>query len=338
MHDSGAPWRGQYPRRVSRRRLLAVLLAAALLAPAACARADRHQDLRIMVPNAPGGGYDTTARVAAQVLEDDDTTDHVEIFNLEGASGVVGLARTAHETGNPDLLMMMGLGVVGALFTTDAAVDFGQVTPVARLISEPEIVAVPSGSQFGALGDLLRAWRAHPHRIRVGGGSSPGGPDHLAAHLLAKAVGVDPLDVRYHQYDGGGPLLAALFTGRVDFAVSGVSEYADQIRAGEVKVLAVTGRERVPGLDAPTLRQLGVDLDFANWRGMVAPPGLTEEERRSLVELLTRLHDSPAWRRAEQANGWSDDFLTGPAFGRFLDHESRRVADLLDELGIGARP
>lgn len=296
--------------------------------------ADSFTDLRIMVPNAPGGGYDTTARIVAQVLEDEGLTDHVEVFNVEGASGTVGLARTAHETGNADLLMMMGLGVVGALVENQADVGFDQITPIARLIGEPEIVAVPAGSQYGDLDALVDAWRADPRRFQVGGGSATGGPDHLAAHLLAEAVGIDPGRVDYQQYDGGGPLLAALFSGRLDFAVSGVGEAVGQIRNREVEVLAVTSETQVEGVQAPTLRELGVDLDFSNWRGLVAPPGLTAEEEESLVALVTDLDGTDAWRAQERANGWTDAFLAGTQFGVFLEHETARVTELLAQLGV----
>lgn len=299
---------------------------------------DRLEDLRFLVPNAPGGGYDTTARIAAQVLEEEGISDRIEVFNVEGASGVVGLARTANERGNADLMMMMGLGVVGGVYTNDSTVDLDEVTPIARLLSEPEIVVVPERSRFRTLDDLLTAWKANPSRISVGGGSSPGGPDFLAPHLIAKAVGIDPRVVDYNQYDGGGPLLAALLGGEVDFAVSGVGEYADQVRTGPVRVLAVTSRERIPDFDAPTLQEQGVDLEFVNWRGFVAPPGLTAREERTLLDLVVAMHDSRAWKAAAQANGWDDTFLTGKAFDRFLREESDRVAGVMTELGIAPTP
>ena len=316
-------------------RVLAVTGAALLLAGCGVGTGTvATEQLRIMVPNAAGGGYDTTARIAAGVIEVEAIDERPEIFNLEGASGGAGLARTVHERGNGDLMMMMGLGVVGSIHTNRTTASLDDVTPIARLMSEPEVVLVSSGSRHQDIGSLVREWRAHPRRVVVGGGSLAGGPDHLATHLLAEAVGIDPRDVRYRRYDGGGPLLAALFSGRVDVAVSGVLENIDQVRTGAVRVLAVTGDRRVPGVDAPTLRGAGVPLEFSNWRGLVAPPGLTGAERDRLIDLVTRMHDSASWREAERANGWTDEFVTGDAFGAFLADESDRVRAVLARLGV----
>ena len=270
----------------------------------------------------------------AGVIEEEGLGERPEIFNLEGASGGAGLARTVHERGNPDLLMMMGLGVVGSIHTNRTAVGLDEVTPIARLLSEPEVVLVAAGSRHRDLDSLVGTWAARPDDVVVGGGSLAGGPDHLAAHQLAEALGIDPRAVRYRQYDGGGPLLAALFSGRVDVAVSGVLENIDQVRAGAVRVLAVTGDEGLPGVAAPTLREAGVTLELSNWRGLVAPPGLATEDRQRHLDLVTRMHDSPAWREAAAANGWTDDFVTGDDFARFLTAESARVRDVLARLGV----
>jgi len=299
----------------------------------ACGVGSDDQPLRILVPNAIGGGYDTTARVAAGAMESEDLIERPEVFNVEGGSGAVGLAQLVDERGNPDLMMMMGLGVVGAVNSVEAAATLSEVTPVARLLTEPEVVMVAADSRHRDVRGLLQAWADAPGRFVVGGGSEQGGPDHLAAHQLGEAVGISPRRVGYRTYDGGGPLLAALFDGEVDFAVSGVLENLDQARAGSVRMLAVTGAERVPGVEAPTLREAGIDLEFANWRGLVAPPGLSDAERQRLVDLVTRMHDSDTWRDAERANGWTDAFLTGDEFGSFLAAEDTRVRDLLDRLG-----
>src|SRR3712207_4085320 len=155
--------------------------------------------------------------------------------------------------------MQMGLGVVGAAYTNNSEATLQDTTPIAKLIEEPEAVVVPAASPYQNLDQLVQAWKANPATVAVGGGSSPGGPDHLAPHLMAKAVGVDPKTVNYVAYDGGGELLTSLLGGQVAFGVSGAGEFADQIEANQVRVLAVTSGQRGEGIDAPTLRGAGVD-------------------------------------------------------------------------------
>ncbi|WP_408004705.1 Bug family tripartite tricarboxylate transporter substrate binding protein [Pseudonocardia lacus] len=292
--------------------------------------------LRILVPNSPGSGYDLTARTAATALEDSGLTGSVEVFNLPGAGGTVGLGRTVTESGNDRLVMSMGLGVVGAVFTNDSPAKLADVTPVARLTEESEVVVVADDSPYRSVDDLIAVWKADPGGVPVGGGSSPGGPDHLAPMLIAQAIGLAPRDVNYVAYDGGGELLAAILGSKVAFGVSGVGEYADQIAAGELRVLAVSAGERVAGLDAPTLREAGVDVEFTNWRGVVAPPDLDEQARAELVDLLTALRGTPQWTEALQRNGWTDAFLPGEGFGAFLTAENDRVADVLRGLGLAS--
>jgi putative tricarboxylic transport membrane protein len=258
------------------------------------------------------------------------------VFNRPGASGTVGLGRTVNERGNDRLVMAMGLGLVGAVFTHSSPSTLADVTPIARLTQETEIVVVAKDAPYRDLGELIAAWKANPGGVAVGGGSVRGGPDHLAPMLIAKAVGLTPRDVRYVTHDGGGELLAAILGNEVAFGVSGLGEYADQIAAGELRVLAVTAGERAPGVDAPTLREAGVDVEFTNWRGVVAPPGLDEAGRAELVELFTDLRHSPEWAAALQRNGWGDAFLTGQEFGAFLAAESDRVAEVLRGLGLAS--
>ncbi|GAA3008526.1 Bug family tripartite tricarboxylate transporter substrate binding protein [Actinokineospora diospyrosa] len=320
--------------------LLAALaaLAAVLLVPPLLSSGDSDsaglRGLRVLVPNSPGGGYDITARTAVKAIEDSGLSSGVEVFNLPGAGGTVGLGRLVNERGNDKLLMSMGLGVVGSVYTNKSPSSLANTTPIAKLIEEPDIVVVSKDSPYTDLAGLIAAWKANPGAVPVGGGSSPGGPDHLAPMLMAKAVGLAPKDVNYVPFDGGGELLASVLGGKVAFGVSGIGEYRDQIQAGELRVLAVTSGKRIPGVDAPTLQESGVDVDFTNWRGIVAPPGITDTARDRLVKLLSDLHASGAWRGALERNGWTDAFQTGPEFGRFLAAENARVADVLRELGL----
>jgi len=290
--------------------------------------------LRILVPNSPGSGYDTTARAAAQVMEEAELADGIEVFNLEGAGGTVGLQRLVNEEANADLLMQMGLGVVGAQYSNQSEATLDQATPVARLIEEAEAIVVPADSPYQSLDQLVQAWSADPGNVPVGGASNPGGPDHLTAMLLAQEVGVDPAAVNYVAYDGGGELLAGILGGQIAFGATGIGEVAEQAAGGQVRILGVTSQEAVEGVDAPTLTEQGVDLVFTNWRGIVAAPGISEEEAQRHVDLVTEMHDSEAWQQVLEDQGWTDAFITGDEFGSFIQEESQRVQSVLGELGL----
>ena len=291
-------------------------------------------DLRIMVPNTPGGGYDTTARVAAKVMENDDITSGTEVFNLDGAGGTVGLARTVNEKGNGDLAMMMGLGVVGASYTNKSQATLKETTPIVRLIEEYGAVMVSKDSPFKTIDDFVAAWKKDPKAISVGGGSSPGGPDHMLPMQLAQAVGIDPRQVNFVQYDGGGDLLPAILGDKLDVATSGAGEFKDQIANGDIRVLATSGDKRTEGIDAPTFKESGIDLVFTNWRGIVAPPGISDADKTRLVDAFSKMHDTQEWKDALVANSWSDAFLTSDEFSTFLGEQDQRVRDTLSELGL----
>ncbi|GAA3329125.1 tripartite tricarboxylate transporter substrate-binding protein [Paeniglutamicibacter sulfureus] len=290
--------------------------------------------LRIMVPNSPGGGYDTTARVGAKVMEEAEIAKSVEVFNLAGAGGTVGLSRIVNEKGNNDLGMLMGLGVVGASYTNDTDARLTDTTPIARLIQEPGAIMVSKDSPYKTIEDLVAAWKKDPSKLAVGGGSSPGGPDHLLPMQLAQAVGIDAKKVNYVSYDGGGDLLPAILGNKLGFAASGAGEFLKQIQSGDVRVLATSGAERLEGVDAPTLKESDIDLEFSNWRGLVAPPGISDEAKARWIATMEKMHASEEWKAALKTNGWTDAFITGDEFSTFLTDQDKRVSDVLAALGL----
>jgi putative tricarboxylic transport membrane protein len=290
--------------------------------------------MKILVGTAPGGGFDQTARTAAKAMEDAKLARNVEVQNLPGAGNTIALQRLVNEKGNGKVMQQMGLGLVGGVYTNKSKATIDQTTPVARLTEEPEIVVVNKDSPYQSFDQLLSAWKADPGKLAVGGGSSPGGPDHLAPMLIAKTAGIDPKQVNFVSYDGGGELLASVLGGQVAFGVTGVGETKDQIDAGEVRALAVTSAQPVEGLDVKTLKEQGVDLQFTNWRGWVAPGELSDGDKQALIDLATKMHDSQQWKDALSQNGWTDAFMVGDEYGAFLKSEDQRVADVLNELGL----
>lgn len=303
-------------------------------AAAAGSNAEAVRGLRVLVPNSPGSGYDVTARAAGKAMEDAGVARNVEVFNVAGAGGTVGLQRLVNEKANGDLIMQMGLGVVGAVYTNKSQATLQQTTPLARLIQEAEAIVVPKDSPYKTLQDFLTAWKANPGKVPVGGASAPGGPDHLTPMLLARQAGPAPKDVNYVAYDGGGELLTALLGNKVAVGATGVGEVAEQAKSGQVRVLAVTSAKRSPDVDAPTLKEAGVELEFTNWRGLVAAPGVSDADKAKLVGLVQKMHESPAWKDALSKNNWIDAYQTGDEFAGFLKSENDRVGTVLKDLGL----
>jgi putative tricarboxylic transport membrane protein len=327
------------PRRAVVRAVAAVVVGSLAIAVSGCG-VTRGEDepgnrrLRMMIPNSPGGGYDQTGRAAVHVMETTDLTGRFEITNVIGASGTVAMQRLLNEKGADDLMMTMGLGVVGAVYTNESDARITDATPLARLIEEQEGLLVPADSPFQTVQDLVEAWQADPSSVTVGGGSTAGGPDHLFPMQLAAAIDIDPKDVNYISYDGGGPLTSALLGSKIDVGTSGLSEFEGQIEDGSLRVLATSGEEPLPTVDAPTLVDSGVDLVFTNWRGVFAPPGISDQTRDELTDVLVQMHDTDAWQEQLEANGWIDAFATGDEFETFLHEQEDRVETTLKELGL----
>jgi putative tricarboxylic transport membrane protein len=327
-------------RRTTRAIATVVALGSALVLANGCGvtRGDQSRDLTMLIPNSPGGGYDQTGRAAVAVMENGDITGgSFEVTNVIGAGGSVAMTRLMNAEGDERTLMTAGLGVVGSLYSFGAPYSMDDATPLAQLIEDQEGVLVPADSPYETIDDLVQAWQDDPSAVVVGGGSSPGGPDHLFPMQLASAVDIDPRDVRYVPYDGGGPLTSALLGDKIDVGFSGVGEFAGQLSSGELRLLAVSGEERLEGegiSDAPTLTEAGIDLVFTNWRGVWAPPGISEERRYELIGMLEEMHETPEWQQALEDNGWIDEFKTGDDFTQFLKEQDQRVATTLEELEL----
>jgi len=317
---------------------LAVLAAAFAVAIAVTpAGAQPHLDqLRIIAPAAPGGGWDQTARVMQQALQRAGLVRLAPVENIPGAAGTIGLARfIGNEPGRSGVVMVSGLIMLGGIVTHRAPVTLHDVTPLARLTGEYEVIAVPAASPFRTLRDLLDAFVARPESISWGGGSA-GGSDQILAGLVAGAVGVAPSRVNYIAFSGGGESLSAILGGQVSAGINGLAEFAPQLEAGTLRPLAISSAARLSGVDIPTLREQGLDIEFENWRSLVAPPGISAAERSRLDALIAAMVVSPEWREALARYRWLDRYLAGEPFTRFAAAEEARVRAVLGQLGTGS--
>ena len=290
-----------------------------------------------MAPADPGGGWDSTARAMGDVIRKAEVVDKgVEVYNVPGAGGTIGLSQlSSKQSGKSNELMVMGLVMLGAIQTNKSPVDLTKTTPLASLTTEPEAIAVSSKSPYKTLDDLVKDMKADPGKFSVGGGSA-GGTDQILLGLLAKAAGVDPSKPKYVAYSGGGEALQSILSGSVDAGISGVSEFADQVEAGKMRVLAVSGAEgvEVAGKPVKSISEQGLDVEITNWRGVVGPPDIKPAERDAAIEALQKMHDSAEWQDAMKQNDWEDFFKTGDEFQSYIDSENERVKGILGEIGL----
>jgi putative tricarboxylic transport membrane protein len=223
--------------------------------------------------------------------------------------------------------------MVGAILTNKSPVGLEQTTPIARLTAEALAIVVPANSPIKNAKDLAAAIKADPAKVTWAGGSA-GGVDHIAAALLAKEAGADPTKINYIPFSGGGEALAAILGGKVTAGISGYGEFEGQVKAGKLRVIAVTSPQRLPGVDAPTLKEQGINLDITNWRSVVAPPGITADQRKALTDTVDKMAKSKEWAEILKQKGWDDAYLSGDAFAAFLKQEQTRVTDVLKSVGL----
>jgi putative tricarboxylic transport membrane protein len=315
-----------------RTRLGRACLAGAMVAGLATG-ATAQMELKIIAPAAPGGGWDQTARSMQQALTASGAAKSVQVTNVPGAGGTVGLAQFVNTKSDPNQLMVNGFVMVGAILTNKSAVSLDQTTPIARLTAEPLAIVVPANSPIKTAKDLSAAIKADPAKVTWAGGSA-GGVDHIAVALLAKEAGADPTKINYIPFSGGGEALAAILGGKVTAGISGYGEFEGQVKAGKLRVIAVTSPQRLQGVDAQTLKEQGINLDITNWRSVVAPPGITAEQRKALTEAVDKMAKSKEWAEILKQKGWDDAYLSGDAFAAFLKEEQARVKDVLTSVGL----
>lgn len=293
------------------------------------------KQLRIMAPAAPGGGWDSTSRAVQEVLQGAKiSAQPVEVINRPGAGGTVGLAELINQNkGDGHTVMTMGLVMTGAILTNKSPVNLGTTTPLARLTTEYEAIAVAKDSKYQTVQQLMDDFKKDPKSIKWGGGSA-GGTDHILVGLLAQSAGVNPSDINYVAFSGGGELLPQVMGNQVTAAVSGYGEFKSQIEAGALRLLAVTGAERLAGVNAPTLRESGVNVELTNWRGIVGPPDMPANQRQAWLTMLERVQASSQWKDILKKQDWTDAFLAGDQFATFLKQEDERVGKVLKDIGL----
>jgi putative tricarboxylic transport membrane protein len=291
--------------------------------------------LKVFVPAAPGGGWDQTARTIEQVLRATGAVRGLQITNVGGAGGAVGLPQFLNQwRGQGNALMVAGMVMVGALIANKSPVRLAAATPIARLTGEFLALVVPAQSTIKTAKEFADALKADPTKVPVAGGSA-GGSDHILLGMIARAVGVPAPNVSYVAFAGGGPAVAALLGNQVAAGISGYGEFSEQIKAGKLRLIAISADKRQEGIDAPTLKEAGVDVELFNWRGVFAPPGVNANQRQAMLTLIEKMAASPQWAEACKQRDWTQITLLGDQYKTFIETESTRIEGILKELGLG---
>ncbi len=310
--------------------IAASMLAAALALPFAAQAAD----YAVMAPAAPGGGWDQTARAIQDALTGAGIAGNVQVTNVPGAGGTIGLAQFVQEAkGDPSKLIVSGYVMVGAILTNKSPVGLDAVTPIARLTGEYEVIVVPAASDLKTLDDLTKKLKADPGSVSWAGGSA-GGVDHITAGLYAKTVGADPKSVNYVAFSGGGEALAAVLGNQTTVGISGYGEFQSQVEAGALRVLGVSAPERISIVDAPTFKEGGVDLVVQNWRMLAAGPGLSPEQIAAITADVDKMVQSEQWKKTLETKGWINTYLAGDEFKAQLAREIESTTAILKEIGL----
>jgi putative tricarboxylic transport membrane protein len=296
---------------------LAAMAAAGALPNLAWAAAN----VKMMIPANPGGGWDGTGRALGEALRDAKVADSVTFENKGGAAGAIGLAQFYNGSkGDPNALMVMGAVMLGGIITGKPPVSITQLTPIARLTTEYNVFVLPADSPFKTMKDVVEQLKKDPGSVKWGGGSR-GATEHIAAAQIAQSVGVPAAKINYVPFRGGGEAVAAILGGNVTIGGSGYSEFQQYIDSGKMRAVGITSGERVKGIDVPTLKEQGINVEIGNWRGVYGAAGITPAQRDALTEMIVKATKSKAWTDALVKNNWTPALLTGKAFDEFVDRD-----------------
>jgi putative tricarboxylic transport membrane protein len=290
--------------------------------------------LEILVPAAPGGGWDQTARAMQEVLQGEQLASRIQVANIPGAGGTIGLAQfVTSKKGKGNAVMTGGSVMMGAIIMNKSALSLDDVTPLARLTGEYGVLVVPADSPIRSVQDLVAKLKADPGSVSWGGGSA-GGTDQILAGLIAKSAGVAATKINYIAHGGGGEALSSILGGHVTVGISGWQEFAPQVAAGKLRAIGIAAPERVPGIDVPTVKEQGIDVELVNWRAVFAPPGIKDKDLATLSEAVEKMVKSAGWQKVLKERNWLDLYQPRDQFAVSLREEGKATAAVLKELGL----
>lgn len=311
-------------------------LRCALAAVALTAAVSAHalDTVKFMAPGSPGGGYDQTARTLGKALQEAGVAKGTQYDNKNGAGGTLGLAQFVNASkGDPNALCVVGAIMVTGVVQNKPQITLANATPIARLFTEYNVVAVRKDSPYKDFAALSAAFKKDPASIKWGGGSK-GSVDHIGIAELATKLAVPVDKVNYIPFGGGGEVVAATLGGHVTVITGGYAELSKYVEAGQFRVLAVGSPTRMAGLNAPTLKEKGIDMTIGNWRGVYGAADLKPEQRQALIDAVAAATKTKVWQDSLKANLWAPSPMAGEDFAKFVDDEHARLRAMLVRVGL----
>jgi putative tricarboxylic transport membrane protein len=305
-----------------------------LVALAAMPAAQAADNFKIMIGANPGGGYDQTGRGLGKAMQEAGVASAVTYENKGGAGGTIGLAQFVNASkGDPHALVVAGAVMVGAIVQNNPPITLSNATPIARVLAEYNVFVVPTNSPIKSMKDVVDQMKKDPGSVKWGGGSK-GSIDHISVAMIARATGADVAKINYVPFKGGGEVTAAVLGGHITVGTSGYAELEEFIRTGKMRAIGYTAPSRQKGVEVPTLKEQGIDVEIGNWRGVYGAPGITPEQRKALIDAVVKATRTKGWAETLQNNRWNQALLTGDEFGKFVDEEHARLRALMSKLGM----
>jgi tripartite-type tricarboxylate transporter receptor subunit TctC len=290
--------------------------------------------ITLIVPFPPGGVADNVARPVAQALSKQ-LGQTVVIENKQGAGGGIGMAFVAKA--KPDgYTLLLALSSISVIPEADRVLgrapmfQLDQLLPIARFTADPVVLAVRADSPWKSYAEFIAFAKANPKKLNYGS-SGNYGTMHVPMEMLASTVNAALTHV---PFTGAAPAVTALLGGTVDAVASGPSTVVQHVKAGKLRVLANWGTERHPALpDVPTLRELGVDTEYAQWSGLFAPAGTPEPLLAALRKAAREVQDDAAFKQAFVTLQTPLAYLDAPLFRTYWDADAKKMAEVVQRMG-----
>lgn len=285
-------------------------------------------NLTLVAPAAAGGGWDAFQRELQQAMRANQLVGNVQVLNIPGAGGTIAIGSMSR-LNQPTNLMVGGTGQIAAQIQFDTPSQIHDVTPIARVVEEYDLIAVPAEGAYEDLDSLVTAWREDTPAIAWTGGGSF---DQLVVTDLALTAEVPTGDITYIPSDGGGEAIQALLNGTAQATAGGFADIYPQVESGRLRALGLVAPQPLEGVDLPTLPDLGYDVTLTNWRALFAPPVVTPEQVAEYEVLLEESFATPEWQEAVQRNNWVEVPLQGEELRAYIDSEIERISGLFAEI------